>query len=49
MAKRGEFVAGTTPYGYKLDPDIKHHLIIDEDEAEIVKKIFEMALMVKEE
>lgn len=44
MAKRGEFVAGTTPYGYKLDPDIKHHLIIDEDEVEIVKKIFEMAL-----
>lgn len=44
MAKRGEFVAGTTPYGYKLDSNIKHHLIIDETEVEIVRKIFEMAL-----
>lgn len=44
MAKRSEFVAGTTPYGYKLDSKIKHHLIIDETEVEIVRKIFEMAL-----
>lgn len=44
MARRGEFVAGTTPYGYKLDPDVKHHLIVDENEVEIVKTIFKMAL-----
>lgn len=44
MAKNGQFVAGTTPYGYKLDPDDKHHLVPDEEEAKIVKKIFEMAL-----
>ena len=44
MAKQGKFVSGTPPYGYTFDPDDKHHLIIDEDEAEIVKQIFTMAL-----
>lgn len=44
MAKNGQFVAGTTPYGYMLDPEDKHHLIIDPNEVDIVKKIFEMAL-----
>lgn len=44
MAKRGEYVAGTTPYGYKIDPEQKHHLVIDEDEAKIAKEIFKMAL-----
>jgi len=44
MAKSGKFVAGTSPYGYKLDPEDKHHLVIDKDEAEIVKTIFNMAL-----
>lgn len=44
MAKSGQFVAGTTPYGYMLDPEDKHHLIIDESEVETVKLIFKMAL-----
>lgn len=44
MAKSGQFVAGTTPYGYMLDPNDKHHLIIDESEVETVKLIFKMAL-----
>lgn len=44
MAKNGQFVAGTPPYGYMLDPEDKHHLIPNPDEAKIVKQIFEMAL-----
>ncbi len=44
MAKNGQFVAGTTPYGYMLDPEDKHHLIPDPNEVQIVKKIFDMAL-----
>lgn len=44
MAKSGQFVAGTTPYGYMLDSKDKHHLVPDEEEAKIVKKVFEMAL-----
>ena len=44
MAKQGKFIAGTTPYGYKLDEKDKHHLVIDIDEAKIVKTVFNMAL-----
>ena len=44
MAKSGKFIAGTTPYGYTLDENDKHHLVIDEEEAIIVKKIFDMTL-----
>ena len=44
MAKKGLFSSGTTPYGYTFDPNDKHHLIIDESEAIIVRKIFDMAL-----
>ena len=44
MAKNGKFVSGTPPYGYNLDPEDKHHLIVNNDEAEIVRKIFEMTI-----
>ena len=44
MAKGGQFVAGTPPYGYMLDPEDKHHLIPDHNEVDVVKKIFDMAL-----
>lgn len=44
MAKDGKFVAGTPPYGYMLDPKDKHHLVINENEVDIVKKIFSMSL-----
>ena len=44
MARNRQFVAGTTPYGYALDPNDKHHLVIDEKEAKIIKEIFKMAL-----
>ena len=38
MAKGGQFVAGTPPYGYMLDPEDKHHLIPDHNEVDVVKK-----------
>ena len=38
----GEYL-GTAPYGYKKDPENKYHLIIDEEAAPIVSKIFKMA------
>lgn len=41
--QEGAFVAAFAPYGYKRDPDDKHHLIIDETAAEIVEYIFEQA------
>ena len=42
-ALKGEFTAAYAPYGYKKDPNDKLHLIIDEEVAPIVKKIFDMA------
>ena len=40
--KKGEFIGSYAPYGYAKDPDNKHKLIVDEDAAEIVKKMFDM-------
>ena len=39
-AERGERVSTQIPYGYKRDPDVKGHLLIDEETAPIVKWIF---------
>ena len=43
-SRNGEFVGGTTPYGYMKDPNDIHHLIINEDEAKNVRLIYQMAL-----
>ena len=42
--KAGNFLGVTTPYGYKKDPENNFHLIIDEKEAEIVKRVFNLYL-----
>ena len=44
MQKQGKWVGGKTPLGYIKDPNDKNHLIIYEEEAEIVRTIFNMAL-----
>lgn len=41
-AKAGQFMGSKPPYGYKLDPNDRHHLIVDEYAAGIVKRIFRM-------
>lgn len=41
-AKQGLFQGNTAPYGYKKSPTDKHKLIIDEEVAPVVKKIFTM-------
>ena len=38
----GEFVGAFTTYGYMKDPHDKHKLIIDEEAAVIVRRIFEL-------
>lgn len=43
-ALKWEFVGGTTPYGYKKNPDNKYQLIIDEDEAVNIRLIYEKYL-----
>ena len=40
--KNGEFVGAFSAYGYMKDPKDKHKLIIDEEAANIVRKIFDL-------
>ncbi|MBP3345185.1 MAG: recombinase family protein [Clostridia bacterium] len=42
--RKGDFIGSFAPYGYKKDPNNHHKLIIDEEAAEVVKKIFDMYL-----
>ena len=42
--KKGDYVAGSVPFGYKRDINNKYHLVIDEETANIVKIIFELAM-----
>ena len=41
-AENGKFMGTYPAYGYKRDPADKHHLVIDEDTAPIVRRIFSM-------
>ena len=40
----GKHVASATPYGYLKDPLDKNHWIIDEEAAEVVRRIFKLTL-----
>lgn len=42
--RKGLFIGGKPRYGYKMDPNQKNKIIIDEETAPIVRHIFEMAL-----
>ncbi len=42
IQEQGKFAGSRAPYGYRLDPLDKHHLIIDEETAPIVKEMYEM-------
>lgn len=43
-AEKGEFIGAFPSYGYKRDPDRKNHLIIDEEAADVVRRIFSLYL-----
>ncbi len=42
--KDGLYVSGRCPFGYMKDPENKNHLIINEEQASIVKLIFDLAI-----
>ncbi len=42
--RNGEFMGSIPPYGYKRDPKDKHHFLIDNEAANVVKLIFKMTL-----
>lgn len=42
MQCEGKWVGGCPPFGYKIDPNDKNHLVKNEIESPIVKRIFDM-------
>ena len=40
--EQGQFIGSFAPYGYRIDPTDKHHLVIDEETAPVVRLIFNM-------
>lgn len=42
--KDGKYVGGRCPYGYMNDPEDKNHLVVFEEQAVIVRRIFDMCL-----
>ena len=42
--RKGQFIGGKPVYGYKMHPTEKNKIVIDEEAAPIVRRIFRMAL-----
>lgn len=42
--KEGKWVGGRTPFGYDQDKDNKNHLVVNDQQASVVKRIFDMCL-----
>ena len=41
--KEGLYVSGRCPFGYMKDPNNKNHLVVNNEQAEVVKLIFDLA------
>ena len=42
--RKGQFIGGKPMYGYKMHPTEKNEIVIDEEVAPVVRRIFAMAL-----
>ena len=42
--RKGQFIGGKPVYGYRMHPTEKNRIIIDEEAAAVVRRIFSMAL-----
>ena len=42
--EQGQYISGNSPFGYEKDPKDRHALLIAEDEAEVVRKIFALTV-----
>lgn len=42
MQSEGKWVGGCPPFGYKVDSEDKNHLVVDEVEGPIIKRIFDL-------
>lgn len=42
--EQGQYVSGNSPFGYEKDPKDRHALLIAEDEAEVVRRIYSLTV-----
>jgi len=42
--RSGKPVTNTIPYGFKKDPEEKHHWLVDEKAADVVRRIFRLSV-----
>lgn len=42
--EKGQYCSGSAPFGYQRNPDNKSELLIVEDEAEVVRRVFNLTL-----
>lgn len=42
--EKGQYVSGNSPFGYEKAPEDRHALLIAEDEAEVVRRIFSLTV-----
>ncbi len=42
--EKGQYISANSPFGYEKDPKDRHALLIAEDEAEIVRRIFSLTV-----
>ena len=42
--KSGKPVTNNIPYGFKKDPEEKHHWLVDEEAADVVRRIFHLSI-----
>jgi len=42
--RSGKPVTNNIPYGFKKDPEVKHHWLIDEEAAAVVRRIFQLSV-----
>lgn len=40
--ENGEYCSGSAPYGYRINPENKKELLIVEEEAEVIRRVFEL-------
>jgi DNA invertase Pin-like site-specific DNA recombinase len=43
LAVQGQFTGTNAPYGYRKDPEDRHHLLVDEESAVNLRRMFQLA------
>lgn len=44
LMKQGKYVGGYAPYGYVIHPTVRNKLVVDPEPAQVIRRIFRMAI-----